>query len=520
MKRKQILLSLGLVGCMALLLVAFAQPLMAGDPGGAMTGTIKDVPAKDVGNPTLQEVADAVGHNRISINFVWILIAGFLVMFMQAGFALAEAGFCRAKNACHTMAMNMMVYGIGMLGYWICGFALQMGGVGPLAVVGNMTAPLNGEFTITLFGKAFGLFGYKGFFLSGTTYDAAIFAIFLFQMVFMDTAATIPTGAMAERWKWASFVLFSFVISMFTYPIYGNWVWGGGWLATLGSNFGLGHGHVDFAGSSVVHMVGGVAALAGAKVLGPRLGKYSKTGEPVAIPGHNIPMAILGCFILAFGWFGFNAGSTLAGADLRISVIAVNTMLASAAGAMAAMLVAWIKYGKPDPSLAANGLLAGMVAITAPCAFVNSVSAVFIGSVAGVLLVWGVGFVERTLKIDDPVGAITVHGLNGAWGVISLGIFADGTYGDGFNGVSGTVRGLLYGDTSQFVAQCIGTLTNIIWVFGVTYIVMKILGAVVGNRVPPEFEVEGLDMPEMGVPAYPDNVMSDASSRGAMANIP
>ncbi len=314
-------------------------------------------------------------------------------------------------------------------------------------------------------------------------------------------------------------MLFSFVIGMFTYPIYANWVWGGGWLSTLGSNFGLGHGHVDFAGSSVVHMVGGVAALAGAKVLGPRLGKYSKGGEPVAIPGHNIPMAILGCFILAFGWFGFNAGSTLAGTDLRIAVIATNTMLASAAGAFSAMLVAWKKYGKPDPSLAANGLLAGMVAITAPCAFVNSLSAVIIGLIAGILLVWGVAFVERTMKVDDPVGAITVHGFNGAWGVISLGLFADGTYGDGFNGVAGTVRGLFFGDARQLVAQCIGTLSNVIWVFAVTYIVMKIIGALVGNRVSAEVEVQGLDLPEMGVPAYSDYVLSDASSRGALANV-
>ena len=224
-------------------------------------------------------------------------------------------------------------------------------------------------------------------------------------------------------------------------------------------------------------------------------------------------MALLGCFILAFGWFGFNAGSTLAGTDLRIAVIATNTMLASAAGAFAAMLYAWKKYGKPDPALAANGLLAGMVAITAPCAFVNSVSAVIIGLIAGVLLVWGVSFVERSLKIDDPVGAITVHGLNGAWGVFSLGLFADGTYGDAFNGVSGTVRGLFYGDPGQLVAQSVGIVANVAWVFAVSYGVMKGIGALVGNRVPAEVEMQGLDLPEMGVPAYPDYVTSDASSR-------
>lgn len=500
-----------MITCCLVLAASLASPLLASDPAGTATGTIKDVPAKEVGNPTLQEVAETAGHNRVSINFVWLLICGFLVMFMQAGFALAETGFCRAKNASHTMAMNMMVYGIGMLGYWICGFALHMGGVGPMAVVGNATAPLAGEFSITLFGKTLGLFGYKGFFLSGVAYDASIFAIFLFQMVFMDTAATIPTGAMAERWKWMSFIIFSFAIGMLIYPIYGNWVWGGGWLATLGSNFGLGHGHVDFAGSSVVHMTGGVAAFVGAKLLGARIGKYNKKGEAVAMPGHSIPMALLGCFILAFGWFGFNAGSTLAGTDLRIAVIATNTMLASAAGAVAAMFYAWKKYGKPDPGLSANGLLAGLVAITAPCAFVNSVSAVIIGLVSGILLVWGVGFVEHRLKVDDPVGAITVHGMNGAWGVLSLGLFADGTYGDGFNGVSGTVRGLFYGDPSQFAAQAIGTMANIIWVGVISFVVLKIIGATAGNRVPAEVEIQGLDIPEVGVPAYPDFVITGSS---------
>jgi ammonium transporter, Amt family len=498
-------------------------PLLAGDPAGTQTGTLKDIPTQEpnnAGKPTLEDIANTVGHNRISINFVWLLMAGFLVMFMQAGFALAETGFCRAKNASHTMAMNMMVYGIGMLGYWICGYALQMGGVGPIAMVGNATAPLNGEFIITLFGKPFGLFGYKGFFLSGATYDAAIFAIFLFQMVFMDTAATIPTGAMAERWKWISFVSFSFVIAMLIYPIYANWVWGGGWLANLGTNFKLGHGHVDFAGSSVVHMVGGVAALAGAIVLGPRIGKYNKNGEPVAIPGHSLPMAILGCFILAFGWFGFNAGSTLAGTDLRIAVIATNTMLASAAGAFSAMLYAWKKYGKPDPGLSANGMLAGLVAITAPCAFVNSVAAVIVGFIAGILLVWGVSFVESTLRVDDPVGAVTVHGINGTWGVLSLGLFADGTYGDGFNGVSGPVRGLFYGDPSQLMAQAIGVMTNLIWVFGTAYVAMKVIGALVGNRVPVEVELQGLDIPEMGVPAYPDFVVTGSSPTGAVTYSP
>ncbi len=481
-----------------------AAASVAADPSGAATGTIADVPAKEAGKPTLLEVAETVGHNRISINIMWTLIAGFLVMFMQAGFALVETGFCRAKNAAHTMMMNFMVYAIAMTGYWIMGFALQMGGVGAIGALSGGTANLSNEFTITLFGKEFGLFGSTGFFLSGVGYDAAIFTLFLFQMVFMDTAATIPTGAMAERWKFSAFFIYAFFISMITYPLFANWVWGGGWLSTLGKNFGLGHGYVDFAGSSVVHMVGGVTGLAGAMVLGPRIGKYGKDGKPNAIPGHHLPMALAGTFILAFGWFGFNAGSTLAGTDLRIGVIATNTMLASAAGAVFAALYMWLTYGKPDPSMAANGMLAGLVAITAPCAFVNSVWAFVIGAVAGVLVCWSVLFFERVLKVDDPVGAISVHGTCGAWGVLSLGLFADGTYGDGFNGVAGTVRGLLYGDASQLIAQVIGPLTCIVFIFCVSWAFFKILDATIGMRVAPEAVLEGLDIPEMGALAYPE----------------
>jgi len=473
------------------------------DPSGTTTGTIADVPAKEAGKPTLVEVADAVGHNRVAINIMWTLLTGFLVMFMQAGFALAETGFTRAKNVAHTMMMNFMIYAIGMTGYWIMGFALQMGGLGPISTMGG-TGVLDGEFTISLFGKDFGLFGTKGFFLAGSTYDVGVFALFLFQMVFMDTAATIPTGAMAERWKFSSFFIYGFFISMITYPLFANWVWGGGWLSQLGKNFGLGHGYVDFAGSSVVHMVGGVTGLAGAMVLGPRLGKYNKDGTPNPIPGHNIPMAALGCFILAFGWFGFNPGSTLAGSDLRIAVVAVNTMLASASGAIFAMLYMWMRYGKPDPSMAINGMLAGLVAITAPCAFVSSFWAFVIGAFAGVLVCWSVFFLERTMKVDDPVGAISVHGTCGAWGVLSLGIFADGTYGDGFNGVAGTVRGILYGDASQLVAQIIGPLTNFGFIFGASWLFFKAMDVVMGMRVSPEVELEGLDVPEMGTHGYPE----------------
>src|SRR5581483_7761463 len=292
------------------------------DPNGGNTGATSDITAKEAGKPTLDEVAATVGHNKIAINFIWVLVAGFLVMFMQAGFALAETGFTRAKNAAHTMSMNLLVYAVGMLGFWLTGFALMMGGIGSVPALGAATSVLNHEFTVTIAGKTFGLFGLKGFFLSFGTYDVAVFGLFLFAMVFMDTAATIPTGAMAERWKFSAFIIFSFFMGALVYPIFGNWVWGGGWLATLGTNFGLGHGFVDYAGSSVVHMTGGVTAFVGAKLLGPRLGKFTRDGKPVALPGHDLPMALLGVFILAFGWFGFNAGSSLAGGDLRISVIA------------------------------------------------------------------------------------------------------------------------------------------------------------------------------------------------------
>ncbi len=484
-----------------------------GDPTGATTGTASDVTVKDPKNPTLQEVMETVGHNKIAINFVWTLLAGFLVMFMQAGFAMVETGFTRAKNAAHTMCMNFMIYPIGMFGYWVCGYALQMGGVGAVGALGG-TAPLNSEFTMNLFGHTFGLFGTHGFFLSGNTYDVGVFALFLFQMVFMDTAGTIPTGAMAERWKFSAFVVFGFFMSMVVYPLFANWVWGGGWLSTLGKEFGLGHGHVDFAGSSVVHMVGGVAALAGAIIIGPRIGKFTKKGEPVAIPGHDLPMAIAGTFILAFGWFGFNPGSTLAGGDLRIAVVATNTMLAGTGGALAALFYVWKRLGKPDPSMIVNGLLAGLVAITAPCAFVTSGSSVLIGAIAGVLVVESVLFIERVLKLDDPVGAISVHGVCGAFGVLSVGIFADGAYGDGWNGVPGTVKGLLYGDASQLAAQAVGTLTCFVFVFVAFYAFFKLVEVTMGNRVSAEAEIEGLDIPEMGALAYPDFVLGPGTPLG------
>jgi Amt family ammonium transporter len=425
---------------------------------------------------------------------------------------MVETGFTQAKNAGHTMAMNFMVYPLGMLGYWICGFALQMGGVGAGTLSGG-TALLTNEFTIHLFGKDFGLFGTTGFFLSGVSYDAAIFALFLFQMVFMDTTATIPTGSMAERWNFKSFVIYGLFVGGIIYPLYANWVWGGGWLAQAGVNWGLGHGAVDFAGSGVVHSMGGIIALAGAIVVGPRIGKYDKQGKPQPIPGHNIPIVVLGTFILAFGWFGFNPGSTLAGTDLRISFVVVNTLLASITGALGAMVALEIKGLKHDPSMLCNGMLAGLVAITAPCAFVSPWAGAAIGAIAGVVVVYSVLFFEKA-GVDDCVGAISVHGVCGLWGVLSVGIFANGDYGAGWNGVvrdemvklygSDGVRGLLYGDFSQFLAQSLDCVVVAVFGFAMAYVWFKVSDLITPIRVAPEVELEGLDIPEVGAPGYPD----------------
>jgi Amt family ammonium transporter len=467
--------------------------------------------------PLAVKLADNVGHNRVAINFMWTLITGFLVMFMQAGFALVETGLCRAKNASHTMSMNFMIYPMGMLGFYLCGFAFMFGGLGALGTMGGY-AGLNHEITWTIMGKPFGIIGWKGFMLQGAGYDTAAFALFLFQMVFMDTTATVPTGGVAERWKFSAFMIYGCFIGTVMYPLFGNWVWGGGWLAQLGTNFGLGHGHVDFAGSSVVHMQGGVITLIFAWLIGPRHGKYNKEGKLVhPITPHNIPMVMLGTFILAFGWFGFNPGSTLAGTDLRIAVVAVNTMIAGSTAALATTLYMWwFKTKKPDPSMMCNGLLAGLVAITAPCAFVSVGGAAIIGIVAGIIVVEAVFFFDR-IRIDDAVGAISVHGVNGAWGCLSIGLFADGTYGDGWNGVAGTVRGLFYGGgLSQFWAELIGVVTCFITLSVLSIIVYKIAEAIVGNRVSLEVEIEGLDVPEMGVPGYAGMVM-DKQSETPMA---
>jgi Amt family ammonium transporter len=471
-----------------------------------------DYTKQSAAEPLAVKLLDPVGHNRTAINFMWTLITGFLVMFMQAGFALVETGLCRAKNAGHTMAMNFMIYPMGMLGFYLCGFAFMFGGMadthslvnGGIATMGGYTG-LDHEFGLTIGGHFFGLFGTKGFFLKGVAYDTSAFALFLFQMVFMDTTATIPTGGAAERWKFSAFMIYGCCIGTMMYPFFGNWVWGNGWLANLGANFpGLGHGHVDFAGSSVVHMQGGVIALIFCWLIGPRIGKYNKEGKIVnPIMPHSIPLVMLGTFILAFGWFGFNPGSSLAGTELRVAVVAVNTMLASATGALGSTLwMWWFRTKKPDPSMMCNGMLAGLVAITCPCAFVSAFGACALGLIAGVLVVESVFFFDK-IGIDDCVGAISVHGVNGAWGCLSLGLFADGTYGDGWNGVPGKVTGLFYGGgMGQFWAELIGVTTCFVTLSALSLLVYFIAEKLVGNRVSKEVEIEGLDIPEMGVLGY------------------
>ena len=490
-----------------------------------------DVPEK----LTVQDVYDRVSHNLFSINFVWTLVTGFLVMFMQAGFMFVETGLCRAKNASHTAAMNFLIYPLGCVAFWAYGFAMGWGNWwnGPVAPgwyasLGPGLSVLNSGLgigaAVDSAGNAtgaytYGIVGTKGFFLSSSVNDVGVMAIFFFMMVFMDTTATIPTGAMAERWAWRNFVIYGLWVA-FPYCLYANWVWGGGWLAQMGINWGLGHGAVDFAGSGVVHGMGGIIGLAGAIVVGPRIGKFAKDGKPQAIPGHNIPMVVLGTFILAFGWFGFNPGSTLSGTDLRISFIVVNTMLASVTAALGAMVALEIKGLKHDPSMLCNGMLAGLVAITAPCAFVNPVGAAAIGFVAGVLVVLSVFFFER-VGVDDVVGAISVHGTCGLWGVISVGIFATGEYGAGWNGVvrdswvkaagSDGVRGLLYGDFSQFIAQCVDATVLAITAFVLAYVWFKISDMITPIRVSAETEIEGLDIPEVGAPGYPDFALHTGS---------
>ncbi len=399
------------------------------------------------------------------VDTLWVLIAAFLVFFMQAGFGMVEAGFIRAKNACNILTKNFLDFCMASVGFFMFGYAIMFG-------AGNV------------------LVGATGWFLSGAVSgaDVPLSAFWLFQAAFCGAAATIVAGGMAERMKFPAYLAYSFIISAFVYPIVGHWIWGGGWLSGLG--------FADFAGSTVVHALGGFAALVGTMMLGPRIGKYGPDGKPSAIAGHNIPLASLGVFILWFGWFGFNPGSTLGvGNGDLIARIAINTNLAAAAGGILAMLTVWKLFGKPDLSMAMNGALAGLVAITAPCAFVDPWAALVIGAVGGIIVVLGVVLLDR-LQIDDPVGAFPVHGMNGVWGTLAIGLFGQKALGLASNGL------FLGGGLSQLGIQLIGVASAVIFVVAAMYMVFKLIDLVIGLRVTREEELRGLDIGEHGLEAY------------------
>ncbi|MFQ5951986.1 MAG: ammonium transporter [Candidatus Omnitrophota bacterium] len=435
---------------------------------GVLKKILKFLPILAIGMvPAAWGDEPTAASNAVAIDTVWTLIAAFLVFFMQAGFAMVETGFTRAKNACNIMMKNLMDFSVGSIAYWAVGFGVMFGA------------------------SAFGLFGTNGFLLSAGDPSTGAglwqFAYWMFQAVFAATAATIVSGAMAERTKFSGYLTYSVFITALIYPVVGHWIWSGGWLAAKGM--------IDFAGSTVVHSVGGWAALAGAVVLGPRLGKYNKDGSSNAIPGHNIPLAALGVFILWFGWFGFNPGSTTAGTDLSIAVIAVTTNLSAAAGAIGAMITVWLRFGKPDTSMSLNGALAGLVAITAPCANVSPLSAIIIGAIGGVIVVLSVEFIDKVLHVDDPVGAISVHGVCGAWGTLAAGLFAQKAYG----GVNGLFFG---GGLAQFWTQLIGVLAVFAWVFGSAFVLFYIIKVTIGLRVSDEEQLKGLDIGEHGMESY------------------
>ncbi|MCI0426241.1 MAG: ammonium transporter [Actinobacteria bacterium] len=413
--------------------------------------------------PTVESLAS-------SISFVWVMFAGVLVFFMQAGFALLEAGSTRSRNAGAVFMKNLMDFCMCGLAYWAFGFALMFGGsaLAPGLDTGN------------------DFFGSSGFFLSGDAGSANTALLWFFQMVFAATAATIVSGAVAERTRLDAYMAYSFLISAIVYPIYGHWVWGGGWLAQLGA--------WDFAGSGVVHAVGGVAAFVGAKMVGPRTGKFDAAGKARSLPGHNMGYVVLGTMILFVGWFGFNPGSTLNGNDPRIAVIAVNTFLAGITGGVVAYYYRLVQTGKADVAVTCSGIIAGLVGITAGCAFVDFWAAIVIGAVAGLLVIWSAGLLERVFKVDDPVWAVACHGVCGLWGLLALGIFANGDYLE--------VAGLVAGGVDTFVAQLVSMAVVVVWSGLASVVVFGILRATTGLRVAESDEVAGLDVTEFVQPGY------------------
>ena len=436
------------------------------DPNGA--DTIKDDPSA-------------------AVNMAWTLVTGFLVWLMQLGFAFLGAGLLRSRNQVNYWTKSYMDFCIGGLAYWALGFALMFGGSAVLATPLSFTAGLD---------QGNSVIGFSGFFLHNASYDVKTIMGWFFQMVFAATATTIVAGAVAERMKIQAYLAYSFIITGIIYPIYGHWMWGNGWLSTL--TIGSAVGARDFAGSGVVHTVGGLAALMGAAMVGARIGKFNADGTPNNIRGHNVPFVVVGTFILFFGWFGFNPGSTLAATDLRISVIAVNTFLAGAAGAATALYWTIVRTGKADIVTACNGSLAGLVGITAPCAFVEPWAAVVIGIVAPFAMFAMNYLVERILKVDDAVGAVGVHAGAGIWGLLAVGIFADGTYLG--------VTGLIKGQGAQIVLQLIDIGVVIAWVVTTTFVLFWVIKQAIGLRASREEELAGLDIPEHGLEAYPADV--------------
>jgi Amt family ammonium transporter len=467
---------------------------------GALVGAA--FPAMVVTGQAWAQEKDPVQLLSESTNLLWVVIGAILVIFMQAGFALVETGFTQKKNAAEVMSMNFAIFGLGFVGFLFIGFPLAFGGFSYPGYFG-LDAAMNAD---PLIGSGNWAFLWSGWDHLGSSATPALLGFFLYMVAFMDTVATIPTGSMAERWKWSSFVIWGLFCGAVYYPLFAAWTWGGGWLGKTWDTMSLGAGYVDFAGSGVVHAVGGVAALAGAIVLGPRIGKFGPDGTPRAIPGHNIPMAITGCFILLFGWFGFNAASTFASSDIQFATVATNTAIAGAIGAVVAMFYITKRTGKPDPGMMVNGMLAGLVGITAPCAFVSPWAAAVIGAIAAIIAIEAVFFLEKR-GIDDPVGAVAVHGIGGSFGVLAVGIFANGKYGAAWNGSpSEGVEGVLQGNWGQLGAQALGLL--VIWtvIFGISFAFFKIQNSLTkgGIRVTEDVEVAGLDLPEMGVAAYND----------------
>lgn len=468
--------------------------------GAGLSALLVAAPAFAQDNAGAAEAVKTLGS---ATNLLWVVIGAVLVIFMQAGFALVETGFTQKKNAAHVMTSNFAIFGLGFVAFMFVGFPLAFGGFTYSAF--GLDAPMNAD---PLVGSGSWKFLFSGWTHLGQGATPALLAFFLYMAAFMDTTATIPTGSMAERWKWRSFVGWGLFCGAVYYPLFAAWTWGGGWLAMTWESMKLGAGYVDFAGSGVVHAVGGAAALAGAMVLGPRRGKYGPDRKPRAIPGHNIPMAITGCFILLFGWFGFNAASTFSAEDIQFATVAANTAIAGAVGATVAMFWMMRRMGKPDPGMMVNGMLGGLVAITAPCAFVTPWEAALIGGLAAVLVIESAFFIERR-GVDDPVGAVAVHGIGGTFGVLCVGLFATGRYGAGWNGSGDrTITGLFHGGgLGQLGAQALGAA--VIWtaIFGLAYGFFALQNRLTkdgGIRLPEDIEIEGADIPEMGVLAYND----------------